>query len=226
MKKLSSQYVFGIILLVVGILLIIRNIGLYDSGELLRYIPSLFVILGIYSLIKSGFKNISGPITMIIIFGIIQLLVLGIINWSVIGNWWPLIIILIGAGIIFNHYRQPSTQIDSRDKIDVMAMLGGVDNNIKSNDFKGGEITVLMGGVELDLRDSKIGDQPAVINATVIMGGVDLKVPSDWDIDIKMIPILGGVDDERRRSSDENQKDKPDLVLNGFVALGGLSIKD
>ena len=58
------------------------------------------------------------------------------------------------------------------------------------------------------------------------MGGVDLKVPADWDIDIKMIPILGGVDDERRRSSDENQKDKPDLVLNGFVALGGLSIKD
>jgi predicted membrane protein len=184
------------------------------------------VILGIYSLIKSGFKNISGPITMIIIFGIIQLLVLGILSWSVIGNWWPLIIILIGAGIIFNHYRQPSTNIDSRDKIDVMAMLGGVDNNIKSNDFKGGEITVLMGGVELDLRDSKIGDQPAVINATVIMGGVDLKVPADWNIDIKMIPILGGVDDERRRSSDENQKDKPDLVLNGFVALGGLSIKD
>lgn len=226
MTKLSNQIIFGIIILLVGILFLISNLGIYDTGNLLLYIPSLFVVLGIYSLIKSRFQNISGPLTMIIIFGVIQLLVLNIISWSDIASWWPLIIIFIGLGIIYNHYRKSSPKIEQQDKIDLIAILGGVDNTIKSPEFKGGDITALLGGVDVDLRDSKVGDQPAVINATAILGGVDIKIPENWEVKMQIIPILGGVDDERKRRDIEAEKSKPDLIIQGFVALGGVSITD
>lgn len=43
-----------------------------------------------------------------------------------------------------------------------------------------------------------------------------------------VLPILGGADDERPRSyaRKEAGEGKPDLIITGFVALGGFSIKD
>ena len=226
MKKLSNQIIFGIILLIIGVLFLLRSTGIYNTGNLLSYVPSLFIILGIYSLIKSGFKSISGPVTMIIIFTVIQLLVLGVITWSTLSSWWPLVIILIGAGIIINHYQRDKSKVFTRDNIDLMAILGEVQNTIKSSSFKGGDITAVLGGVELDLRDSQPGPDPAVINVTVLLGGADIKVPSDWDLKINVVPILGGVDDNRTRMSNNTPKEKPDLIINGMVALGGLDIHD
>ncbi|QUH22566.1 hypothetical protein HYG87_01675 [Methanobacterium alkalithermotolerans] len=226
MKKLSNQIIFGIILLIIGVLFLLRSTGIYNTGNLLSYVPSLFIILGIYSLIKSGFKSISGPVTMIIIFTVIQLLVLGVITGSTLSSWWPLVIILIGAGIILNHYQRDKSKVYTRDNIDLMAILGGVQNTIKSSSFKGGDLTAVLGGVELDLRDSQTGLEPAIINVTVLLGGAEIRVPDDWDLKINVMPVLGGVDDSRTRLSNSTPKDKPDLIINGMVALGGLDIYD
>lgn len=226
MAKLSNQAILGIIILIVGILLLLENTGIYDTGQFLLYIPSLFILLGVYAIFKSGFRNMGGPLILIVIFTLIQLSVLDLISPSALGNWWPLILVVIGIGIIVNHYRKPSAEFESRDEIDLMAILGGVDNTIRSAQFRGGDITAIMGGVELDLRESKIKDQPALINATVLLGGADIKVPSDWDVEIKAIPILGGVSDDRKRLSSSKEKVKPDLIVRGFVALGGIGIKE
>ncbi len=226
MKKLSNQIIFGIILLIIGVLFLLRSTGIYNTGNLLSYVPSLFIILGIYSLIKSGFKSISGPVTMIIIFTVIQLLVLGVITWSTLASWWPLVIILIGAGIIINHYQRDKSKVYTRDNIDLMAILGEAQNTIKSSSFKGGDLTAVLGGVELDLRDSQTGPEPAIINVTVLLGGAEIRVPDDWDLKINVVPVLGGVDDNRTRMSNSSPKEKPDLIINGMVALGGLDIHD
>lgn len=226
MKKLSNQIIFGIILLIIGVLFLLRSTGIYNTGNLLSYVPSLFIILGIYSLIKSGFKSISGPVTMIIIFTVIQLLVLGVITWSTLASWWPLVIILIGAGIIINHYQRDKSKVYTRDNIDLMAILGEAQNTIKSSSFKGGNLTAVLGGVELDLRDSQTGPEPAIINVTVLLGGAEIRVPDDWDLKINVVPVLGGVDDNRTRMSNSSPKEKPDLIINGMVALGGLDIHD
>ncbi|GAB6056717.1 DUF5668 domain-containing protein [Methanobacterium movens] len=226
MKKLSNQIIFGIILLIIGVLFLLRSTGIYNTGNLLSYVPSLFIILGIYSLIKSGFKSISGPVTMIIIFTVIQLLVLGVITWSTLASWWPLVIILIGAGIIINHYQRDKSKVYTRDNIDLMAILGEAQNTIKSSAFKGGDLTAVLGGVELDLRDSQTGPEPAIINVTVLLGGAEIRVPDDWDLKINVVPVLGGVDDNRTRMSNSSPKEKPDLIINGMVALGGLDIHD
>ncbi len=163
---------------------------------------------------------------MIIIFTVIQLLVLGVITWSTLASWWPLVIILIGAGIIINHYQRDKSKVFTRDNIDLMAILGEAQNTIKSSSFKGGDLTAVLGGVELDLRDSQTGPEPAIINVTVLLGGAEIRVPDDWDLKINVVPVLGGVDDNRTRMSNSSPKEKPDLIINGMVALGGLDIHD
>lgn len=59
---LSSQAVLGVILVLLGLLLLGQPTDLYDLGVLFEYVPSLFVLLGLYALVRSGFQNVFGPL--------------------------------------------------------------------------------------------------------------------------------------------------------------------
>jgi len=227
MKRISYQIIFGAIILILGILLLLRTTGMYDTSRLLAYIPLLFVLLGVYALIRSGFRNIAGPIILIVIFGTIQLLVLGIISAGTIANWWPLIIILIGLGFLLNRVRRPSAAAGDAATIDMFALFGGADNVSASQSFQGGDITAIFGGADLDLRESKV-QGPADIHVFAMFGGIDIRVPPDWQVRVDVLPIFGGAGDERPRKAvtEEIGKEGPDLIVAGFVAFGGIAIKD
>jgi len=225
MKKISYQIIFGVIIIIIGILLLLQTTGIYDTGQFLIYIPSLFILLGIYALWKSRFRNITGPLILIFVFGIIQLLNLNIISPSDISRWWPIILIIIGIGFLLNRIRGPARKDEYIDEIDLLAIFGGVDSLIKSKAFQGGGVTAIFGGVDLDLKDSKIKESPVYVNVIVLFGGVDIKVPDDWNVKIEAIPLLGGVDEERPRRK-KTESEVPDLIVTGFAAFGGLSIKD
>ena len=59
--------------------------------------------------------------------------------------------------------------------------MSGSQGNIASSNFAGGEITAVMGGVELDLRNASI-QTDAVLNVFAFWGGISLKIPSDWSV--------------------------------------------
>jgi hypothetical protein len=61
-----------------------------------------------------------------------------------------------------------------------------------------------------------------VVQVFALLGGVELKVPADWSVVNNTTAIMGGVDD---RTVAPVQKDKV-LVIEGFVALGGIEIKN
>ncbi len=64
MKRISYQIIIGTILLILGVLLLLRAAGIYDTGQLLVYIPSLIVLFAVIALIKSGFRSVSGPLIL------------------------------------------------------------------------------------------------------------------------------------------------------------------
>lgn len=228
MTKISYQTMFATILLILGVLLLLRTTGTYDTIKLLEYIPSLFILLGLYTLWKSKFSSLSGPIILIVVFTTLQLLTLDLISWEAITSWWPLLIIVIGIGILTEKKGRLSVFRKSTETVDLFAVFGGVSSASNSKDFRGGDITAIFGGVDLDLRDSSIEKPPAKINVIALFGGADLKVPEKWQIETEAMPILGGIEDERPRSSirRESGSEKPDLIITGFIAFGGLSIKD
>ncbi len=57
--RLSSQVVIGALIVLVGLVLLLETTNVYDADYLFRYIPSLFVILGLFVMVRSRFRNIS-----------------------------------------------------------------------------------------------------------------------------------------------------------------------
>ena len=60
--------------------------------------------------------------------------------------------------------------------------MGGGDRVVRSQDFRGGEITAIMGGFGIDLRGAAIAGDSATIHIFTLWGGVDLKVPEEWNV--------------------------------------------
>jgi hypothetical protein len=56
-------------------------------------------------------------------------------------------------------------------------------------------------------------------------GGIDLKVPDDWVVINRVIPLMGGVDDKTRTPIDSSAAQKR-LVVRGIVIMGGISIRN
>ena len=226
-RGVSNQVIFGIILLIIGALFFIDTTNIYDTSGLLIYIPSLFILLGIWALYKNGLRNPAGPVILILIFGVIQLELLDLLPGLSFANLWPLILIIIGIGILLNKVGRPSREKVDKGEIDLIAILGGADSNITSDNLKGGDITAIMGGVNLDLRDSEVGSTPCEIDVFILFGGAEINVPEEWSVKMNVLPILGGASDERPRSKErKGGKESPDLIVSGFTAFGGVSVKD
>jgi predicted membrane protein len=79
-----------------------------------------------------------------------------------------------------------------------------------------------MGGCEIDLRQAAI-DGEAVIEVFALWGGIEIKVPEDWTIGSRVVPILGGFEDKTRpqRGAAAHR-----LLIRGFAIMGGIEIKN
>ncbi|MBM3778128.1 MAG: hypothetical protein FJW23_07795 [Acidimicrobiia bacterium] len=103
------------------------------------------------------------------------------------------------------------------------AFMGGVDRRNTSQTFRGGEITAVMGGVQLDLRECRMAEDGARIEVFACMGGVSLRIPRDWTVESEIPAILGGVDDQSEPPVEGTTRR---LVLTGHAILGGVEIKN
>ena len=52
-----------------------------------------------------------------------------------------------------------------------------------------------MGGCDVDLRDAVPTTDPIAIQVFAMWGGIDIRIPPGWIVEIEAWPILGGVVD-------------------------------
>jgi hypothetical protein len=112
----------------------------------------------------------------------------------------------------------------------VFAVLGGVKRVSAAERFRGGEITTIMGGAHLDLRQAIIPPgEEAVLDIFALMGGCEIVVPPSWAVTTPLVPVMGGVDDKRLPplpgATDGIVGKPPRLVLRGLLMMGGVEIK-
>jgi predicted membrane protein len=115
-----------------------------------------------------------------------------------------------------------SAKGNKEDILDVAAVFGAVKKNLYSKTFKGGEIVSVFGGVDLDLSQADF-EGKIVIESVNIFGGATLIVPPTWQVRSEAVAIFGGIEDKRKRF--EAQSPEKILVLEGFVMFGGIEIK-
>jgi predicted membrane protein len=119
--------------------------------------------------------------------------------------------------------RSGATEVGS--VLNEFAFMGGGDRVVRSQDFRGGEVTAIMGGFGIDLRGAGIAGDSATLHIFTLWGGVDLKVPEDWNVAVAGTPILGVFTNSSHgiRQGDAAAKT---LVIKGVAIMGGVEVKN
>ena len=233
-RHFTPQLVLGLIVVFLGVVFTLNNIGVIDSEDYLRYWPSLLIVYGLVNLYER--QTSSGRIWAAVwmVVGCVLLLNNLYITHIHLWDYWPLMLVLIGFGMMRGSLGRrrrvrsfsgaigsESVGTDENSVINGVAILGGYRRTNNSQDFRGGELTAIMGGAELDLRDASIKEGEAVLDLFAFWGGAKIRVPEDWSISLQGIPILGGFEDKTRPPKSDTGKR---LVIKGYAIMGGAEI--
>lgn len=129
-----------------------------------------------------------------------------------------------GNPAFFGHEKQERERANGDDYIDSTACFGGVKKNIVSKKFRGGDVTNIFGGTEINLMQADIEDK-ANLEITQVFGGTKLIVPAHWEIKSEIVAILGTVEDKRPVNPTVGSEPTKVLVLVGTTVLGGIEIR-
>lgn len=226
MRKSSStsRWAIGVSLVVVGALLLVHTTGVADFGNLVRWWPSLLILLGLVILVVNRFRQATVPAILIVGGVVTQLMVLG---FDVISLLWPVLIIVIGVAILFGRRRRSRRVTEAHtvisDDSSFSTIMGSTDRRVTPDELDGREIVTVMGESKLDMRDISTTDLPAELCVTCVMGQVNIRVPSDWSVAIDNSTVMGESKDERRGAPDPRTAD---LTITGTVVMGSLKIDD
>lgn len=219
MNQTIIRIASGLAVLLVGVGALLDGLTVINFWETFRtWWPTLLIAAGLL-IVLGDIKQYITALAFAVVGGVILLNNLDYVDinlWNVI---WPVVIIAIGLSIILNQTGKASRTIRTQDLESISAIFSGNDTSNKSQDYKGGKMTALFGGITIDLRDAVIKDS-ATIEVFAVCGGIELKVPRNWNVKHSVFPILGGVE-----SKAEGGEKGPTLYINGTVALGGVEIK-
>ncbi len=215
--------ILGLGIISLGLILTLGNLGMIeDTEKYLQFWPLLLVLLGLSHILRpTDSRRIIGGVIWIFVGTLLLLDNLDVVTFNVF-DLWPIILIIVGIGLITKQFRGSRTAAASdADSFDATAILGGAKRRIAAADFRGGNATAILGGVEIDLRESSGEGPPAEINTFAFWGGIEIWVPLDWDVQVKGTAILGGFEDSRP-STGEGKKT---LVVSGTSIMAGVEIK-
>ena len=80
----------------------------------------------------------------------------------------------------------------------------------------------VMGGVELDLREAQFSQPEVTIHAYTVMGGIEITVPEDVDVDVSGVAFMGGFD---HNASGPGVPGAPRLRVLGLALMGGVEVR-
>jgi hypothetical protein len=80
----------------------------------------------------------------------------------------------------------------------------------------------IMGSVELDLREARFAEPEVTLHAYTLMGGIQITVPEDVDVDVSGIALMGGFD---HRASGPGVPGAPRVKVIGFALMGGVEVR-
>ena len=144
-------------------------------------------------------------------------------GWPTEASRQPDVIRPAEAGRLTEAGRQKeSVRQTGNDTLSGMAILGAFIRGSNSQAFRGADLTAIMGGCEIDLRNAAIHGE-ATIDVFALWGDIEIRVPEDWTIESRVMPVLGGVEDKTRAPKGASAHR---LILRGFAIMGGVEVKN
>lgn len=218
------RYIPGLLLVLLGVGFLLDAFNVAEFGQLFSdWWPLAVIVVGLMGL----FSNLSRPFWPLLIVAVgvlLQLRELGHLDFTVFGLIVPVVLIGVGISLLPFGKKWGGRREVSIDSVDASAIFAGIEMQNKSQNFVGGNINAAFGGVDLDLRDSDIKKgTEASLDVFVAFGGIGLKVPEGWRVQVSVTPLFGGVENKATQS---DNKGAPILHIRGTCLFGGVEIKN
>lgn len=225
----TGQVVLGLMVIGLGLLFLLDNLGILDMRRAFAFWPMVFIVAGTVKLCDTrtqGGALLGGGLVGFGILLTLDRLEIIDFNWRTV---WPLVLIGLGVYLVMKAMRGRRTMAGavlkdgagSDSVLDVVAVLGGFERRVATQDFRAAEITAIMGGCTLDMRGAAIQDE-AVINVFSFWGGVTIKCPPDWTIVLEGTPILGAFEEKTVAPPHDGKR----LVIRGYAIMGGVEVRN
>jgi len=255
-KKMTGCALFGLLIVAIGVLFLAINLGWLDSG--LRQIvfswPMIFIAFAIISLTPLSMRSY-WQTALWTVLGVFFLLpriasiypeMLPGIDGDFARNYWPVLLILVGLGIVISIFfgrkkfflfgfatntfpengdcKVAFNKVEGTDGIYARTVVfGGQDDIFLEPVFRGGNIEVAFGGVELDLRKTTLPEGDTRLNIEVAFGGLELHLPEDWVVVSRAATAFGAIEHNRSQVMQSDQTRR--LIITGHVAFSGVEIR-
>jgi hypothetical protein len=247
--RLRMRILLGMALAVLGLLFTFDNLGILDAEDYLRFgWPVALIAYGTLNLVGTrtgGGGKLWG--TTALVAGI-ALMGQRLGLWHAeLRAFAPLLLVLLGGYIVWQSMRSDgkagaetsrewrstydhaahdhgpasAPTVDSGESISAVAVLAGIERRVTSPAFQGGELTAVLGGGQIDMREAIPAGGQAVIDVFAVMGGLEIRVPDSWVVEVRATPVLGSIRDTRPPASVAG----PRLIVRGMVFLGGVEFK-
>ena len=216
--------VFGLVVIAVGVMFLMHNLGVHYFEEFWNWWPVAMILIGLS-------KSFSGRADERTFGWVVTFLGLVFFAQFTIGldvsmeMFWPGILIIVGLSIVMRAIqgpRPPRDAVDTSSTLRERALVGGIARKNTSQTFQGGELTAVMGGCEIDLRDARMAGASAVIDCFTLWGGIVIQIPPDWIVEPQVTIIAAGFNDTSKPPLQPAGR----LVLRGTAVMAGIEVKN
>jgi predicted membrane protein len=232
-----NHLVLGIIVLLLGILFLLENLGMFHVGNLWSYWPVILIGIGFARILDSD--RMHGKLWGATIIGAGAVLLansLHYLPWNLWRLFWPASLIVWGIALLMKGFGRRSRVISipavegdipiSNDKLREDVVFGGINRKVQARDFQGGKINAVFGGIEIDLRGSTTTKEEIKLEVNAVFGGVELTVPDSWEVIVQGSGFLGGYEDKTRPLPVSGSGKQPRLIIHGGAVFGGVTVRN
>ena len=217
------RLIVGLLVIGLGIIFLAGNLGILDKHAPLRFFwPVAFMALGAGLLFEPGSRRRIWGWIWIAVGAWMLAHRLEWINVDVLGVLFPVALLIVGARLVTRAVQVQSGAIH-KPQTRINAILSGHETRAVPSPFKEAEVVAVMGGIKLDFTQTQMEGDAATLDITVVMGGLEVNAPPDWNVVNQVLPLLGAAEDKRRPSAVVPTKT---LTIRGTVLMGGIEIKN
>jgi len=214
--------------------------GLRDLiGTLFRLafnsIPYLLVLAGIVWIMRSGKGEAPLMAWLAVLFGAVLIISqIGLFGLSFSDMFVPMILVIIAFFLVNPRNLLPggintaTADLDpDQHEIKLLAFMGGGELNFHSKQLRGGEVTAIWSGYDIDFSEADMEGDSMRLHVFCLMGGVEIKVPANWKVEKSgALCIMGGFSNKTRDMAEELNLPSKTLIVTGLALMGGGEIRN
>lgn len=226
-QRQKGKALFGIGIAIGGLLWLLGTIFHYNFDWDLNW-PFFLIGIGLLIGMKNNFQNSAWWILCLI--GSAYLVKIHAPRFE--DYLWPSIMVAAGLFIAFKPRRKlcydkvkVEGKVNPNNTFNLDVTFGGRKEIITAKDFKGGSASITFGGAELSFMQCEMADETAVLDVKVAFGGLEIIIPSHWQVQNEVNPAFGNVEDERTIQTNLNAENRKTLILRGTCSFGSVEIK-